>query len=301
MDLEDTMVEARLHDDSTIAVEVRGRGPAVLLAVDPEPVTGPQAEELARWGADPALGRKLVDGLSDSFQVVAFDYEGHVLRVPKADTLTPANLVGDLLAVADAAGADRFAYYGYSWLALAGLQLAVRTDRLWALAMGGFPPLDGPYGPMLQVTTATHEMAVANAASPPAATTASQPSTPASGEPADEPNWSQVEMTLTEAQTRQFVTLYQALQGFDDRAVQARLRGPRLCFVGSADEIVYDQRWGGVRVDMAGPVIGRRAELEALGWQVRVLEGLDHIQAMQAAQVLPILRPWLIGSVGTGG
>ena len=53
--------------------------------------------------------------------MVAFDYEGHVLQVPKPDTLTPANLAADLLAVADAAGADRFAYYGYSWLALAGL------------------------------------------------------------------------------------------------------------------------------------------------------------------------------------
>ena len=31
------------------------------------------------------------------------------------------------------------------------------------------------------------------------------------------------------------------------------------------------------------------------GWEVRVLEGLDHTQAMQAAQVLPILRPWLRG------
>jgi hypothetical protein len=52
-----------------------------------------------------------------------------------------------------------------------------------------------------------------------------------------------------------------------------------------------------VRVDLAGPVIGRRAELEVLGWEVRVLEGLDHTQAMQAAQVLPILRPWLIASL----
>jgi pimeloyl-ACP methyl ester carboxylesterase len=93
----------------------------------------------------PALGRSLIDGLSDAFQVVAFDYEGQVLQVPKPDTLTPANLAGDLLAVADAAGADRFAYYGYSWLALAGLQLAIRTDRLAALVMGGLPPIDGPY------------------------------------------------------------------------------------------------------------------------------------------------------------
>jgi pimeloyl-ACP methyl ester carboxylesterase len=278
------MPEVRLHDGNTIPVEIHGRGPTVLLPVDPRPVEGSQAEEMRRWGTDPALGRTLVDGLSDAFRVVAFDYEGHVLRVPKPDTLTPANLVGDLLAVADAAGADRFAYYGYSWLGLSGLQLAVRTDRLAALAVGGFPPLDGPYAPMLRVTTATHEMAVASAAAPARSTEA-----PSS----DEVDWSQVELTLTEAQTRQFVTLYQALQEFDDRDAQARITCPRLCFVGSADEIDYDERWGGVRVSFAGLVTSQRTELEAFGWQVRVLDGLDHMQAMQAPQVLPILRPWL--------
>src|SRR5919198_5325527 len=160
------MPEARLHDASTVAVEVHGDGPTVLLPVNPQPAEGAEAEEMRRWGADPALGRSLVDGLSDAFRVVAFDYQGHLLQVPKPDTLTPANVAGDLLAVADAAGADRFAYYGYSWLALAGLQLAVRSDRVAALAMGGFPPLDGPYAPMLRVTAATHEMARANAAAP---------------------------------------------------------------------------------------------------------------------------------------
>jgi pimeloyl-ACP methyl ester carboxylesterase len=291
------MPEVRLHDGSTIAVEVHGDGPTVLLPVNPRPVEGPQAEELRRWGADPALGRSLVDGLSDAFRVVAFDYEGHVLAVPKPDTLTPANVVGDLLAVADAAGADRFAYYGYSWLALSGLLLAIRTDRLGALVMGGYPPLDGPYAQMLKVTEATHEMAVANSASPPSTAATSQPPK----EPSDAPDWSQVEMTLTEPQTRQFVTLYQALQGFDDRAAQAQVGCPRLCFVGSADEITYDERWGGVQVSMAGPVVSRRAELEALGWEVRVLDGLDHMRAMQAGQVLPILRPWLTSKLGTSG
>jgi hypothetical protein len=53
-----------------------------------------------------------------------------------------------------------------------------------------------------------------------------------------------------------------------------------------------------VHVRMPGPVIDRRAELEALGWQVRVLEELDHTQAMQAAQVVPILRPWLSTQLG---
>lgn len=290
------MTEARLHDASTIAIEVHGRGPTVLLPVNPQPVEGAQAEEMRRWGADPALGRSLIDGLGDAFRVVAFDYEGQVLQVPKPDTLTPANVAGDLLAVADAAGADRFAYYGYSWLALAGLQLAIRTDRLSALVMGGFPPIGGPYTPMLAVTTATHAMA--SSASAPRTAPTPQPSAEPPDEPAGEPDWSQVEVSLTEAQTRQFVTLYQALQGFDDLAAQAQLRCPRLCFAGSADEIDYDERWGAVHVSMSGPVIHRRAELEALGWQVRVLEGLDHTQAMQAAQVVPILRPWLIAQLG---
>ena len=286
------MPEVRLHDQSTVAVEVHGRGPTVLLPVNPQPVDGPQAEELRRWGADPALGRTLVDGLS-----VAFDYEGHVLQTPKPDTLTPANLTADLLAVADAAGADRFAYYGYSWLALAGLQLAIRTDRLTALAMGAWPPLGGPYAEMLRVTIATPDLASAPSSARQGAAgdaaTAAPASEPVPASSPEELDWSTVEVTLSEAQTRQFVTLYQALQGFDERAALPRLSCPRLCFVGSADEIDYGERWGGVHVSIAGPLVQRRAELEALGWQVQILDGLDHTQAMQAANVLPILRPWL--------
>jgi pimeloyl-ACP methyl ester carboxylesterase len=289
------MLEARLHDGSPIEVQVHGEGPALLLPVNPRPVEGPQADEMRRWGNDPALGRSLIDGLKDAFRVVAFDYEGQVLATPKPDTLVPDNLARDLLAVADAAGAERFACYGYSWLALAGLQLALRSDRVAALAMGGWPPLGGPYAEMLRVTVATHDMASApstarQGAAGDAATVASEPAPASSPEELD---WSTVEVTLSEAQTRQFVTLYQALQGFDERAGLPRLGCPRLCFVGSADEIDYDQRWGGVRVSIAGPVVQRRAELEALGWQVEVLDGLDHTQAMQATNVLPVLRPWL--------
>src|SRR5215472_3469583 len=112
------MPVATLHDGSTIAIEVHGAGPALLLPVNPQPVTGPQAEVMRQWGADPALGASLIAGLRDVFRVVAFDYEGHLLRTPLPDSLTPANAVSDLLAIAAAAGADRFAYYGYSWLAL---------------------------------------------------------------------------------------------------------------------------------------------------------------------------------------
>jgi pimeloyl-ACP methyl ester carboxylesterase len=280
------MLEATLHDGSIIEIEVDGEGPTLLLPVNPQPVTGEQAEAMRQWGADPALGHSLIVGLRDVFRVVAFDYEGHLLRTPQPDSLTPANAVSDLLAIADAAGADRFAYYGYSWLALVGLQLAIRTDRLSALIMGGFPPLNGPYTAMLRVTTVAHEMAVEAAAKTDEGAAEQQPAI----EPGD---WSSVQVTVPPDQTRQFVTLYQALQGFDDHAVQAHITCPRLCFVGSADEIQYGPNWGDVLVSIAGPIIAERAELERLGWEVRVLDGLDHTQAMQARQVVPILRSWL--------
>ena len=205
----------RLSDGSTIEAVIEGTGPAVLLPVDPVPVTGDSAAELRKWGVDPALGRRLVDGLSDRFRVVAFDYEGHLAEHPKPDSLTPGNVAFDLLTVADAAGADRFAYYGYSWLALAGLQLAFRTDRLSALVMGGYPPLDGPYEEMLAVTEAGHDQAIAAAERRAAAAVAdAHEPEPAplrrtrhrlarlpDFDPADF-DWTSVEITLTEEQTR---------------------------------------------------------------------------------------------------
>jgi pimeloyl-ACP methyl ester carboxylesterase len=284
------MMDATLHDGSTIEIEVEGEGPTLLLPVNPQPVTGPQAEAMRQWGADPALGHSLMKGLSDAFRVVAFDYEGQCLRLPKPETLTPANVVSDVLAVADAVGAERFAYYGYSWLALIGLQLATRTERLSALVMGGFPPLGGPYEAMLRVTMAAHEMAVEAAAKVDEGAAEQQSAVEAG-------DWSNVQVTASPDQTRQFVTLYQALQGFDDRAAQAHITCPRLCFAGSADEIQYGPKWGDVVVSMAGPMIAERDELKRLGWEVRVLDGLDHLQAMQAKQVVPILRSWLASQI----
>jgi len=259
-----------------------------LISVNPVPIEGAQADEMRKWGLDPALGRSLIDGLCTTFRVVAFDYERHLMKTPQPDTLTPDHIANDLLAVADAANARQFAYYGYSWLALCGMQLAIRTDRLTALIMGGFPPIGGPYKDMLTVTQATHEMA-------------SAPKEPAKTSPssADEFDWNAIEVTLTEGQTRQFVTLYQALQDFDDRAAQAKITCPRLCFAGSADTIVYGERWKNAVVRIAAPLIEQKAEMEALGWEVRVLDGLDHTGAMQTGAVLPVILPWLISRLNS--
>jgi pimeloyl-ACP methyl ester carboxylesterase len=263
-----------LQDGSTLDLVVRGDGPVLLLPVNPVPIEGAQADVLRQYGADPSLGHTLLTSLADVARVVAFDYEGHCLANPRPETLTPDAVAADALAVADAVGAERFAWYGYSWLGMSGIQLALRTDRLAGLAVGGFPPLEGPYAEMLATTRAGYALATGDA--------------PA-GDPADE--WSGT--SLSGAQTRQFMTLYEALVGFDDRAAIARIACPRLCLAGAEDEIDYGPSWGDVHVSIGRAMDRTRPELEALGWEVHVLAGLDHMGAMAAARVLPILRPWV--------
>jgi pimeloyl-ACP methyl ester carboxylesterase len=269
-----------MHDGTKIDVTVLGAGPTVLLPVNTTPIEGEVAEQMRAWGADPALGHTLATALAEAgFQVVAADYEGHLTEHPKPGTLTPTAVAADLLAVADAAGADRFAYYGYSVLAVFGLQLALRTDRLTALAMGGYPPLGGPYDAMLAVTGTAHEMAVAN-----------QGKEFGPVEPGD---WDSAEVTLTPDQTRQYVTLYESLRGFDEAAALDRLTVPRLAFAGADDNIAYGPKWGDAYVAIGEPLARHRAELERRGWTVHVVDGADHLSAMRADTVLPILTPWL--------
>lgn len=275
-------VAVTLHDGSKIGAEISGSGPVILLPVNPVPLEGKEAEEKQKWGVDPALGHHFIDGLNDTFTIVAFDYEGHRMAHPAPDTLTPDNITRDILAVADAAGAKQFAYYGYSWLALCALQLGIRTERLWALIMGAYPPIAGPYKEMWAVTKATYKMALHPQLSHP------------KKQPADAYDWDSVELTISADQTKQFFTLYNTLQDFNDRAVQPKLTCPRLCFAGSKDIQEYSEKWGGVTVDMATPLIANAAELKKYGWEVQVLEGLDHISAMQPANALPVIRPWLL-------
>ena len=276
------MAMARLHDNSPLEVAVLGDGPAVLLPVSTTVSDGEAAEQMRAWGADPNLGHTLATSLADAgHRVIAADYEGHLAEHPKPRTLSAATVATDLLAIADAAGVGRFAYYGYSWLALAGFQLAIRSDRLTALAMGGFPPLDGPYGSMLTVTRAAHRMALANRDKQPAA---------AELQPGD---WDAVEVTQTPDQTQQYVTLYESVQNFDERAALDRLSIPRLAFAGANDNIRYGAKWDSAYVAIADAVRRRRDELTRQGWTVELIPDTDHIGAMQASNVLPILTPWL--------
>lgn len=263
-----------------------GRGPAVLLPIDTAPAEEPLATQMRAWGADPSSGHTLATGLADAgFRVIAFDYAGHLAAHPKPTTLTADEVVADLLAIADEAGADRFTYYGYSWLSLAGLQLAVRTDRLTGLAMGGFPPLGGPYDAMLTVTRAAHRQAVANLGKPPS---------DAEITPGD---WDSSEVTATPGQTQQYLTLYESLIGFDERAAVERVTVPRLAFAGEDDNIRYGAAWDDAYVGIADGLAAHRDELVRLGWTVELIPGADHMKAMHAAVVLPLLTRWLTATV----
>jgi pimeloyl-ACP methyl ester carboxylesterase len=274
--------EAVLHDGSTIPVTIQGAGPALLLPARLEPPTPAEAETMRLWGGDPDLGPTLVKGLAAKNRVIAADYEGHRMAHPAPHTLTPGNVAADFLAIADAADADVFAYYGYSWLALSGLQLAIRTDRLRALAMGGYPPGDGPCPSRLAVSRAAHAMSLHGPA---------QEGIPViEAEPGD---WDAVPVQTNEEQTQQFVTLYEELQDFDDSALTVPPALPRLAFAGAEDRIDYGPQWGNVQVRIGEPLATHRVALIEAGWDVEVLPGLDHLGAMHSSVVLPLLTGWL--------
>ena len=92
--------------------------------------------------------------LAEEYRVVALDYPPRDVSQEFADSFTAEHVCAEILAVADAVGATRFAWFGFSWGAVVGLQLAIRTNRLTALACGGWPPLGGQYDETLAVAAA---------------------------------------------------------------------------------------------------------------------------------------------------
>lgn len=278
-----------LNDGSTLEVGLIGNtsGKVIMLPVAKKSVYGPEAESLKLWGVDPELGKNFVEGLSDKFQVLYFDYEGHLFENPRPDHLTPENIAKDLLLIADELNVGKFSYYGYSWLALAGLQLAIRTNRLESLIMGGYPPYEGPYKEMMTVTNKTYEQALKNQNTP-------EYRQDKNMNP-EEIDWDNIQVKIDANQTKQFVTMYRNLMDFNDTKIQHLLTIPKLAFAGEKDTIVYGENFGNVTVDIVGRLQKNKIELERLGWDVEILKGNDmnHTKAMQPAAVLPLIKPWL--------
>ncbi len=72
---------------------------------------------------DPAASvrDRYLDQLTDAYRVVLMDYPptGDDARAV-VDSFTPDRVCADMLAAADAMGADRFAWCGYSWSGVVG-------------------------------------------------------------------------------------------------------------------------------------------------------------------------------------
>ncbi|MEK4237164.1 alpha/beta fold hydrolase [Paenibacillus sp. FSL H7-0714] len=280
----------RLTNHSAIEVGLTGGSdrPTIMLPIAKKSVYNQEAENLKLWGVDPELGKHFVEGLADTFQVLYFDYEGHLFQHP-VDNLTVDHIVKDLLLIADEMNVKSFSYYGYSWLALIGLQLAIRTNRLESLVMGGFPPYNGPYQEMLIVTQKTHTQALNNQ------NEVAEKNSIETENP-DEIDWDNIKVSMDTRVTAQFVALYESLTSFDDRSIYQLLSLPKLAFAGENDTIVYGENFGNVTVDIAGILKKNSTKLCDLGWDVEVLTGsqMDHTKAMQPAMVIPLIKPWFI-------
>jgi len=188
-------------------------------------------------------------------------------------TLSPATVARDYLAIADAAGADRFAYYGYSWGAVTGLQLAIRTGRLTALVSGGFPMIGGPYRAMRTLCRTIERTALRIEDD--------------GAEPTKD--WLAYGSSSV-AEIRGFASFYDALRGFADRDVQGRITCPRLCFGGTADVEMLEGR---VLFSGGKLIADHGDEMRRAGWEVQMVQGKDHAGAAAPDVAAPLVRAWL--------
>ena len=168
--------------------------------------------------------------------------------------------------MADAAGFDRFAYWGYSWSGAVGLQLAARTDRLTALVIGGWPPLAAPYGPILE---AVHRKL-------------------------PDPEPSSMKILRSKAQYRQWATFYESVRGWDEAASVARIACPRMVEFGGDGDLVE----AGIPVNIASTIRATRVRLETMGWHVVEIAGQGHGVTMEPALAVPPVRAFLDDALG---
>ena len=192
--------------------------------------------------------------LAKSYRVVVLlDYPPRDDSQAFVESFTADHVTAYILYVADAVKADRFAWFGFSWGAVVGLQLAIRTQRLAALACGGWPPLGGQYAETLAVTEAIAATGV----------------------------------------DRHYATYYASLRDWNERDAVSTIKCPRFVFAGAQDQFVAEGH--SIRI---GPLVSEhRAELEQLGWKVRLIGGFGHELGARPDVIIPLLREFLDSAV----
>jgi pimeloyl-ACP methyl ester carboxylesterase len=237
--------------------ELHGQGKPLMITL---PLMASHTELFGAESA--AMLASYLDRLTDRYRVLLMDYPSiGGSRDIAPHELTADRVCADLLGVASAAGFDRFAYWGYSWSGAVGLQLASRTERLTALVIGGWPPLDGPYDDIL--AAARRKL------------------------PNPEP--SSMKVLRSAAQYAQWIHFYESLRGWNEREAVARIACPRLVYFGEQGDLVE----AGIPVTIASNIRRNRATLELQGWTVHEVAGADHSGAALPDAVVPLVQRFL--------
>ena len=253
---------ASMADGDRIDFEIFGNsGPFVFL--------GPQIFLTPMIASVAPIAKQYIDSLANRYRVIVADWPrgtGHSSPA-RGPSMTGQKVVEDIGRIADAAGADRFAWWGYSFGGSCGLQLASGNDRISALVCGGFPPLWQPISDMLnsvrrmerQQETLAHLIKV--------------------GMPSIDPELH-----------KQNIAYYVSLSGQDERALVEAIRCPRMVFHDKDDVVEL----GGLRHDLASRTRAAETDLIDLGWDVAWVEtGRQHFAMSDADACLSVFAPFL--------
>ncbi len=244
-------------DDTCIAYDVCGGGPPLIL------LHGGYIQSRRSWHE-----AGYVESLSTDFRVITIDLRGHGESDAPTDraAYSMGKLVGDVLAVADACGADRFLVWGFSLGGTIALHLAARSPRTIAVVVAG-----SFFGKLLDgddVKRATQRIEQAALAKE-RGRLADLGLPPAERWFAERANL-RVVLALTPA-------------GVDWPSLEPTdLRCPAYLFAGSKNEAA------------TRALEARRADIEAAAVRVQIFDGLDHIQEFNEGDVIfPGVRAFL--------
>jgi pimeloyl-ACP methyl ester carboxylesterase len=206
-----------------------------------------------------------IEALESEFFLIIADYPRGIGSTGNPQRLSYSAEVAarEYELIADAAGVHRFAWVGYSFGGAIGVQLACRTDRVSALAIGGFPPLNAPFKRVAQLA---REMAL------------TPPPVPES--------WDVGVLWST-------VAFYESLLSWPERAAVAALKMPRLVYMGEFDDGLGPRG----EIPLARNLHLVEDELRSLAWQVVWLAGLDHLTALQPTYSLRYVHQFLRGAL----
>lgn len=232
--------------------------------------------------------RSFIDSLAEHYKIVHFDYPRGVGKSErKVEDLTADTVASDYLAIADAAGVDRFVALGYSWSANAALQVAIRTQRCAGVAIGGWPPLSGPYKTLLEFLTKSNgglsgwfmrvitRNKIIRCLIPKNKRTA---------------------LTNVANMMESVANYYKSVVGQWNEEVEiAKLTtGPRITFFGSDDNGVPSQN---LVAPLAENNRKRKDDLERLGWRVVEIVGYDHETLLQGSSGIKEISSLLLNEL----